>query len=397
MSQEKDVRAEHHKRNPATEIREHGNAEQKLREDRDYLRQLTNSLPDAVVSVTLPDRKIAWANDAVKVLGYKPEECIGMSTRVFFPTQEDYLAFADKVTRAIGEGQDVLIAESFLKKKSGELFAAEVTLSYFKVNGTAVSETVILRDITESQKTASERNQLRNELAHLSRVMTMSELSATLAHEINQPLGAIQNNAAAAKNLISMFKEDHAEFDEILTDIVTDAMRASQIIRTARGIVRKEEAKFEQLNLNVLIEEVVELYRNAFNMENTSISLDLHPDIAPVKGNRVRLQQVLMNLVSNASEAMRESPSKRLRILSNTQSTDLIVASVSDSGKGIDKTMKGKIFQSFFTTKKGGLGVGLRICQSIIEEHGGRIWVENNPAGGATFSFSLKAYQGGSE
>ena len=162
-------------------------------------------------------------------------------------------------------------------------------------------------------------------------------------------------------------------------------------------MVKKEPAKFEPLNLNVLIGEVVDLYRNVFSIEKITIFLDLQPDLAPIGGDRVQLQQVLMNLINNAGEAMRENSSKTLRIRSTMQSPDIVTVSVSDSGRGVDETKKDKFFEPFFTTKEEGLGMGLRICRSIIEEHGGRIWMANNPDAGATFSFSLKVYGGGSE
>jgi two-component system sensor kinase FixL len=240
------------------------------------------------------------------------------------------------------------------------------------------------------------RSVRRNELAHLSRAMTTSKLSGSLAHEINQPLGAILNNASTAQIISAKADGENTELEEILEDIIADAWRAGQVIRKIRGIVKKEEAKFEQRNLNVLIGEVIELYQNTLNIEKISVLLDLQPDLVPIRGDRVRLQQVLMNLVTNALEVMRKRSSKTLKIRSAMQSPDMIIVSVSDSGTGIDDAKKDKMFEPFFTTKKDGLGMGLRICQSIIEEHGGRIWVENNPDAGATFSFSLKADQGDS-
>jgi len=245
-----------------------------------------------------------------------------------------------------------------------------------------------VQDITGNKQAESERIQLRNELAHVQRVSTMGQLSSALAHELSQPLGAILNNASTAQILSSKLDGGDTELGEILADIIPDAMRASEVIRKIRGIVKKEETKFEPLNLNVLIEEVVELYRNVFNIEKILILLDLQPDLVPIRGDRVRLQQVLMNLINNASEAMRQRSSKTLKIRSTMQSPDMIIVSVSDSGTGIDEAKKDELFEPFFTMKKDGLGMGLRICRSIIEDHGGRIWVENNPDAGATFSFS---------
>jgi two-component system sensor kinase FixL len=251
------------------------------------------------------------------------------------------------------------------------------------------------RDITTRRKDEGERVQLRFELSHLARVMTMNELSTSLAHEINQPLGAILNNASAAKLLMAQAPDKKDEIDEILADIIMDAKRAGDVVRKTRGIVKKDTVKFEPLEINALVEEVITPFHNTITAGSISLRLDLHPDLARVKGERVHLQQVLMNLIMNAVEAMGESPLKTLTIRSTLRVSDNVVTvSVSDTGPGIDAANKDRVFESFFTTKKEGLGMGLRICKSILDEHKGRIWAENNPEGGATFFFSLKALNG---
>jgi len=282
-------------------------------------------------------------------------------------------------------------------RKDGGLVWCSVTFSLVRREfGEPQWLIAVVEDITARKEAARERAQLRNELAHVQRVSTMGQLSSALAHELNQPLGAILNNASTAQILSAKLKGGDPEFGEILADIIADAVRAGEVIRKIRGIVKKEETKFELLNLNVLIEEVVELYRNVLNMEEVLILLDLQPDLATVRADRVHLQQVLINLINNAAEAMVKSSSRTLKIRSTLQSPGMIIVSVSDSGTGIDEAKKDKLFEPFFTTKKDGLGMGLRICRSIIEEHEGRIWVENNSGVGATFSFSLKAYGGSS-
>jgi len=251
-----------------------------------------------------------------------------------------------------------------------------------------------VQDITEREIVQKERVQLQNELAHLNRIMTLNELSASLAHEINQPLGAIMNNASTVRTMTSKFTKGNEELREILEDIINDAYRAGQIIRKIRGLSKKEEARYEPLNMNTLLKEVAELYRNTFLTDKISFRLDLHPDLPSIRGDRIRLEQVLMNLISNAMEAMEKSASSVLTVRSTMQSPNMITLSVSDSGFGFDEKIKSKVFEPFFTTKKDGLGIGLRICQSIIEEHDGRIWIENNPDAGASVLFSLKACQG---
>lgn len=247
-------------------------------------------------------------------------------------------------------------------------------------------------DITASKKAEIEGIQLRLEVAHLGRVMTMSELSTYLAHEINQPLGAILNNATAARIQCSQCREGgEGEVVEIMDDIIRDTTRAAEIVRKIRGIIKKENLASAPLNMNVLIEEVVALLSNPVTRDNILIRTDLLPDLTQVRGDRVRLQQVLMNLLTNATDAMKDSSTRILTIRTTMQGLDMVVVSFSDTGPGFDKKVRDVIFEPFYTTKKDGLGMGLRICRSIIEEHGGRIWAENNPDGGATFIFTLKA------
>jgi PAS domain S-box-containing protein len=259
-----------------------------------------------------------------------------------------------------------------------------------------VSKQSMIHDITERKKAESEAGQLRQELAHLNRVMTMTELSASLAHEINQPLGAILNNAAAAKMLRAQGKEGGGvEVGEILDDIINDANRAGQIVRKIRGIIKKEAVTFEVLDMSSLVGEVVELFSNPLSRENIVVGGVLSQDLPPVRGDRVRLQQVVMNLIMNATDAMKGGALRVLTVRTAKEGPDKVMVSISDTGPGIDGKLKDRLFEPFFTTKKGGLGMGLRICRTILEDHGSGIQADNNPDGGATFSFTLKADSGG--
>ncbi len=261
--------------------------------------------------------------------------------------------------------------------------------SYSDAKKTPVRMMGTTMEITEGKRNEAEMAQLRLELAHLARVMTMNEVSSSLAHEINQPLGAILNNASAAKIMLG---EGHENIGEILSDIGQDARRAGDIIRRIRGMVRRGDVQLEPLQMNSLIEEILALVRGAVSMKEVSVRLDLKTDLAMVKGDGIHLQQVLLNLITNALDAMAGMPSKILTIRSTMEAPDTVVVSVIDSGKGIDEAHIDSVFKPFYTTKRDGLGLGLPICRSIIEQHGGLIRAENNPAGGAVFSFSLKAW-----
>lgn len=253
---------------------------------------------------------------------------------------------------------------------------------------------VFASDITDRESAKKEKMVLQNDLAHLNRLMTMNEMAASLAHEINQPLGAILNNATAAQIMYDDLGQGNVDIQEILEDIAVDAYRAGQIIRKIRGVVKKEESKFELLDVNLMLDEVVELFRNVFNIDNIILRLDKHPELPRVSGDRIRLQQVVMNLISNAVDAMRSSALSILTVRSSVHPPDGITVSIIDTGPGIDDSLKDKLFDPFFTTKKAGLGIGLRLCRSIIEEHGGQIWLDDNPEGGIIFHFTLKTDQG---
>jgi C4-dicarboxylate-specific signal transduction histidine kinase len=254
--------------------------------------------------------------------------------------------------------------------------------------------TGIASDISERKQAETEMAQLRAELAHLGRVTMMNEISSALAHEINQPLGAILNNASAARLLTSRDKHNPAEISEILDDIIGDTRRAGDVVRKIRGIVKESDAQMEQMNINALITDTVQMVRTNMSMAKIMLRLDLQPDIKNVTGDHVRLQQVILNLINNAMDAMADTPNRKLTIRSKMEEPDTVIISVIDEGKGFYDEAAKKLFKPFFTTKKDGLGMGLRICRTIIEEHGGQIRAENNRAGGATLSFSLRAWKG---
>lgn len=380
----------------ARDITDRKQSEEALRESEARFRATFEQTTVGIAHVSPEGRFLRINPKFCDIVGYSQAELLERTFQdITHPDDLDAdVKQRDRLLR--GEVGTYTIEKRYVRKEGGLVWGSLTASLVRKQSGQPDWLVTVVEEITARKEALAERIRLRNELAHVQRVSTIGELSSVLAHELNQPLGAILNNASAAQILSSRLEGGDTEFGEILRDIISDATRAGEVIRKIRGIVKKEEAKFEPLDLNVLIKEVTELYRNLFNVQKVLIFLDLQPDLLPVRGVRVHLQQVLMNLINNASEAMRESSSKTLRVRSAMQSPGTIMVSVSDSGKGIDEAKRDKVFESFFTTKMEGLGMGLRICRSIIEQHGGRIWVENNPDKGVTFSFSLKAQGGGS-
>ncbi|MBW1743557.1 MAG: HAMP domain-containing protein [Deltaproteobacteria bacterium] len=246
------------------------------------------------------------------------------------------------------------------------------------------------RMVSRLKEAMVSRASLQDEVRHLDRAATMGTLTAAIAHEINQPLAAILSNAQAALRFLKD-ERDLGQVREALHDIVADDKRAGEVIRRLRMMFRKEEPKSEALDLNAVVKEIVNLIQSEVIIRNASIAMDLEARIPPVHGDRIQVQQVILNLLVNALDAVTGQPeeTREVRISTRVGETDSIIVSVSDSGPGIEGHKLDAIFETFYTTKTKGMGMGLPISRSIIEQHNGRIWASNNPEGGATFAFTL--------
>jgi C4-dicarboxylate-specific signal transduction histidine kinase len=236
-----------------------------------------------------------------------------------------------------------------------------------------------------------EADQLRHKLAHMSRVTTMGELAASIAHELNQPLTSALTNAQTALRFLSFELPNVDEVCAILHDIAADARRAADVIRRLRSMLTTGAVEQVDVDLNRIVAEVFKLVGSDARLCDVSLESELVADLPHVRGDRIQLQQVLLNLVVNGMDAMKNDGSKERRLTIRTHTTDRHTArvEVGDSGRGIDHVQLAQIFQPFVTTKIGGLGMGLSIARSIVEAHGGQIWAMNNADRGATFVFTL--------
>jgi len=248
-------------------------------------------------------------------------------------------------------------------------------------------------DVTERKQAEAEALRQRAELAHVARVSTMGELAASVAHELNQPLGAILANAEAAELFLNQNPPALDELRDILTDIRKDDERASEVIRRMRALLRKHELELQPLEINSVVEDVLQVVSGDAALRNMAISADLAPGLPKTLGDRIHLQQVLLNLILNAMDAMAGEPRERRRVSLRTRlSTDgLVEIAVVDSGHGIAPDKLSHVFEPFYTTKPSGMGMGLSISRTIIAAHHGRITAENNSTGGATFRVTLPA------
>jgi signal transduction histidine kinase len=257
---------------------------------------------------------------------------------------------------------------------------------------TQIFTNALARERAERKLVKSEQRLrlMQDELLHAGRISTMGELAGALAHEINQPLSAIMSNAQAARRYLAAATPDLEEVKEILNDIVKDDARAADVIHHLRALLKKTKTALEPLDLNFIFREVWGLLRSDAVIRNVKVSSELDPMLPLVQGDRIQLQQVVLNLILNAFEAMNEHPNGDRQVLIRTGLKDArVLAAVTDNGNGIPIGDAENIFKPFYTTKPQGLGMGLSICRSIINRHHGRLWAENNPDRGATFYFSL--------
>lgn len=231
----------------------------------------------------------------------------------------------------------------------------------------------------------------------MSWVSTMGQLASALAHELNQPLGAILRNAEAGELLLEQFPTDVEELRAIFLDIRQDDQRAGAVIDRMRSLLKRRNLEFEALSLNQLFGQIMSLVRPEMQLRRVTLRVNLPEELPRVRGDRVHLQQVILNLLVNGADALDGSTEelRQLGLTAQQKNSRTVEVAVIDTGHGIPPERLGRLFDEFFTTKSNGMGMGLAISKTIIESHGGRIWAENNADGGATFRFTLKVAEPG--
>lgn len=359
-------------------------------EAKDKLAAIVETSDDAILSETLDGIIISWNAGAEKIYGYSANEIVGQHVSILVPPElkGEVQGIVERLSR--GEGVDHLETERV--SKEGMRIDVSLTISPIKnERGIIIGASTIARDISARKKAEVEELQHREELAHLSRVTMLGELSGSLAHELNQPLTAILSNAQAAQRFLEHDSVDLDELRDILTDIVDQDKRAGEVIHRLRLLLKKGEVQQQPLDVNNTVQEVLKLIDGDLVNQGVTMHTRLAPALPPVKGDRVQLQQVLLNLVMNASDAMSSHSSTERQMVVCTELSDGegVRFSVSDCGSGIAPDELEQVFEPFFTTKPHGLGLGLSVCRTIISAHGGKLWAANNPERGATFHFTV--------
>lgn len=368
------------------DITERKLAEEQLR----YQGTLLENVSDAVVSVDTDFKVVSWNQAAEKIYGWKAEEVQGKLINEF--TSINYIGNSRDAVLSNLERDGFWRGEILQTRKDGEQISVQATYSVLKDRSGETSGIVgVSRDITDLRKAEGKMREQRDLLSHMDRVSSLGVLTGGISHEINQPLSAILSNAQAALRFMKNDPQDLGEVQEALHDIVSDSKRCGEIVHSIRNIMGRQVSKREEIDLNKTVNDVLTLIKNDALSKGISISENLRPNIPPIHGHRTQIQQLTLNLLMNAMEALQGNYSKNpeINVATGINDNKDIILCVSDSGPGIEHDQINTIFKSFTTSKKKGLGIGLTICTSIAENHEGRLWGGNRPEGGAIFCLTL--------
>lgn len=355
------------------------------------LASLFDALVEAMIVADRRGRIERFNRSAERLFGYAAAEVVGQNLTILMPPpdrdhhdeyMEHYLSTGER--RIIGIGREVRA-----RRKDGSIFLAELAIGEVRWKDN-VRFVGVMRDVTDRKKAEEQVIRQGVEMIKVSRLMTMGEMAAAMAHELNQPLTAIANYASASRRLLAGIPGAE-EVLGALDQIDAQAHRAGEVIRRMRSFVRYDDSRREPVRMKTVIDEIRPLLQLDAKANNIRLEIDVAADVPELVADRIQVQQVILNLVRNGIDAMADiEPAERaIRLDCRADNPEQVLVAVSDHGAGVSADSSARLFQAFYTTKAAGMGMGLAISRSIIEGHGGRLWFENNPGGGATFSFSL--------
>ena len=358
------------------------------------LQSILDTVPDAMVVIDETGRIQQFSRAAERLFGWRAEDLQGENVKLLMPSpyREQHDAFLQRYLQT-GERRIIGIGRVVVgQRKNGSTFPMELAVGEVR-HGEQRLFTGFVRDLTERQQTQARLQELQDELLHVSRLRSMGQMAAALAHELNQPLTATANYVNAAIRLLDGAAPDLARIRQALTLAAEQTLRSGEIIRRLRGFVARGDVVQRPENVTKLVEEASALALVGLKDRGVNVKLALDPSVTNVVADRVQIQQVLLNLIRNSVEAMAESEVRDLTL--GTARWDRMAAiSVSDTGSGIPPAIEAQLFQPFVTTKRDGMGIGLSVCRAIVEAHGGRLWAEPNPDGGTVFRFTLSTADG---
>ena len=372
-------------------ITERRAAEEAVLSRESHLRSILSTVPDAMVVIDDQGAIISFSAAAERLFGYRQAELLGVNVSRLMPSPDRerhdsylarYLQTGEK--RIIGIGRVV-----FGERKDGTTFPMELSIGE-TTEGAQRLFTGFVRDLTERQRTEERLESLQAELIHVSRVSAMGTMASTLAHELNQPITAVANYTEALRDLLAdPNPDDFSMMRDALDDAAKEALRAGHIVRRLRDFVARGEVDKTVERLPPLINEAAVLGLMGAKEKGVEPAFDLDPYASPVLVDKVQIQQVLINLIRNAVEAMAESATRKLTVTSRPDQGGFVRVTVADTGPGVAPELAEQLFTAFTTTKAEGMGLGLSICRTIVEANGGRIWMEPRPTGGTEFHFTL--------
>ena len=358
------------------------------------LRSILQTVPDAMLIIDERGRIESLSTTAERLFGYAMGEVAGQNIKMLMPSpyREQHDAYLKRYLTT-GERHIIGIGRVVTgQRKDGTTFPMHLTVGELR-SADRHYFTGFIRDLTEQQLTESRLKELQSEVTHMSRFTALGEMASTMAHEINQPLTAIANYLKGCNRLLArMDGEQSAILRDAVDKAADQALRAGHIIRRLREFVARGESDRRIENLSKLIEDASTLALIGAKESGVAVSFRMDPEATLVLADRIQIQQVLVNLIRNAIEIMSESPNRReLEIATAVAADDMFEVSVADTGAGLAPEVAAHLFQPFVTTKSKGMGLGLSICRTIVEAHGGRIWVDARPGGGTIFRFTLRA------
>lgn len=377
------------------ESRERERVEEALRRSESYLAEAQKLTHTGSWAWGLPGREaLHLSEEWFRIYGFAPEEGLSVwGKRLQRMHPEDRAKWQETTNRAIGDKSDYEVEQRLLLPDGTVKYTHTIGHPVLNASGDVVQFVGIVMDVTERKRAEEERERLRQaqaDLAHVNRVNTMGELTASVAHEVNQPIAAAVTNAKTCLRWLTRDNPDVEEARAAAMRIVNDGTRAAEIIKRIRLLFKKGTSERELVDVREVIREMIVLLRGEAMRYFIVLRTELEAHTPPVMADRVQLQQVLMNLMLNAIDAMKDADGAReLAIKSQPAENDQILVSVNDTGVGLPPQQSDQVFEAFFTTKPHGTGMGLAISRSIVESHGGRLWAANNSARGATFSFTL--------
>ena len=357
------------------------------------LRTLLDTTPDAAIVIDQSGRIVSFNSAATRQFGYAESEALGHNVSMLMPEphrsrHDDYLKhYLDTGEKRI-IGVDRVVAG---RRKDGSTFPMKLAVGEMAIDQ-AVFFTGLIHDLTERMESQTRLEEVQSELARLARLNELGEMASTLAHELNQPLAAITNYAQGCNRLLERVEGDVAEsLREALQDTARQSIRAGEIIRHLREFVTHGYTDKQPEDMRKLIEEAVALALAGTRFHEGSTVFDFHKGIGEVLVDRIQIQQVLVNLIRNALEAMKNSETRELAVRTLALPENRIAIEIADTGPGISEDIAAQLFKPFITTKPGGMGIGLSISRRIAEAHGGELNMYRNDRGGATFRLILPA------